>query len=729
MVLDSLRFACVEQNEPADCGAACLATVARHYGRRLSLGRVRQVSSTDEMGATALGLVEGAEQLGLNAKAVEADEEALDDLPKPTITHWVVDGRSHWVVLHKIGPKQAVVADPARGLRRLSRSEFVRRWTGVLLLVEPDQDFDRRDQDEPIWKRLLRLQVVQGRDLVAAAVAGILYTILGLATAFYVRLLVDRVLVTQDMGMLHLLGAGMVLVVLVRAGLTALRSYFLLYAGQRIYARLLTGYYRHILRLPMRFFDARKVGDLLARLEDSEQVRNLLTGTTATAAIDLIMVLGAGVAMLVFDPFLTAVAFLGVPVFVAVGWFFAHLFRSAQRETMETEADMSAAMVDALSEIETVKTLAAEDTMSDRLDEETVSVLQASWHASGLGITATTVSGTLTAGITLAVLWIGGGQVIQGNLSVGALMGFHALVTTMFNPLRRLIDVGQAVQDGLVAAERLWEVLDVELETKNETEKISLDPCRGDVDMRDVDFSYGARKPVLQDVSFRIAPGEAVALVGESGSGKSTIVNLIQRFYSVDDGRVLLDGLDLETVSLRSLRREVMAVPQEPELFRGTVLENIALGDRSEPDMERAVDAARKAAAHEFIAELPDGYLTEVREGRTRLSAGERQRIGIARVLYEQPAVLLLDEVTSALDSHAEERVKESLQSLHGHVSMLVVAHRMSTITFADRIIVLEDGRVVESGTHQELMDGWGAYRDLWERQVEQGAVSTTRSA
>lgn len=713
------RFACVRQTDATDCGAACLATILLHHDRTTSLGRVREAVRTDLMGTTAMGLVEGAERFGLRARGVRADLNALPTLPLPAIAHVEEPGRRHFVVVHRVGRNGVVVADPAAGVRRMPLSEFAAWWTGVLVLLSPDAPFTAEPERSPA-RRLLSLLSGHRRSLVDATAAALVLAVLGFASAVYVQMLIDSALMTRSARTLHLLGAAMLLVIAARAVLGILRSYFLLVVGQRIYAQVHASYYRHLLRLPMSFFDTRRVGELASRLNDAGRVNSLLTGTTAALVVDLLMVVATVSAMLVYDPLLTAVALAAVPPFALAGVVLAIGFRRAQQRSMEANAELNAVLVESISGAEEIKMLAGERRTTARLDQGLLSVLATAWKTGTIGIRASVLSTVLTSASTLLVLWVGGYRAIQGEITVGELIAFSTLAGMMLVPIQRLIEGMHEIQDGLVAANRLWEITDLSAEEAATWKLPSLQRCRGEVELVSVRFRYGSRDIVLEDVSLRAGAGEMVALVGESGSGKTTVARLIQGLYTPEAGQVRIDGCDVRGYSLASVRSQIGVVGQEPIMFRGTVAENIAFGTEGEPDTERLHAAAAQAGADEFIAGLPHGYGTELGEQGVRLSTGQRQRVALARALYRDTPILVLDEVTSAQDAHSEALIRDTLQRLRGKKTVLLIAHRLSTVTAADRIVVLRRGRVVEEGAHRDLLaTRTSVYRELWNRQME----------
>lgn len=393
-------------------------------------------------------------------------------------------------------------------------------------------------------------------------------------------------------------------------------------------------------------------------------------------------------------------------------------FRRAQRRGMEAAANLYATLVEALSGADTIKALGAERSIVERADDQLVPFLNAGFRTSYISIATSTLSALFTGLAMLVALWLGGHRVLAGDLSVGQLMAISALIVAMTGPLERLVNATQSIQDGAVTLDRLWEVLDLTTEESTRSRGEVLNHCRGAVALESVVFRYGTRTTVLDGISIAVQPGRTVAIVGPSGSGKSTVAKLIQGFYAPESGRVAIDGIDVRMLTPHSLRRQLGVVPQNPVLFSGTIAENIAFGCDGRPVLDRVIAAAERAGAHAFIQHLPEVYHTEIGEQGVQLSVGERQRLAIARALYRDAPILIFDEVTSALDAHAEEIIRETMRALHGTRTIVVIAHRLSTVMHADEIVVLSGGKIVECGSHNDLTARGGAYWEMWKRQT-----------
>jgi ATP-binding cassette subfamily B protein len=710
------RFPCVLQHDVTDCGPAVLATVARTHGLRLSVGRIREMAGTDTRGTNLLALRETAQRLGFSAKGAEGDYEALLEIPLPVVVHVRIGSLDHFVVVHRVGRKRVLIADPARGLRRMSREEFEAIWTRVLLLLEPTEGIRSVEPSVSPVGRLLSVMRPHRGLLTEAFVCAVAFTLLGLAVSFYVKFLIDRVFVRGEIDTLHVVGLGMILIFVFRGLFGAFRQYLMIHLAQKIDVTLILGYYDHVLGLPMSFFKSRRVGEILSRLNDVSRIRALVGGTTLVLLLDATMVVFASVVMFYFDARLALVAFAGIPILATLVSVLHRPIRRIQRRVMEEAAEVEANLVESVTGVATLKSYNAERLARRKTEKGFIRMIHSLFRGGMIG-TAADVSGmTVAASGSLAVLWYGAVLVLRGEMSVGELMFFNSLMGFLFEPAARLTSVNGQIQDALIATERLGEILDLSDEYARQ-EGGSDREIEGTLRFEGVSFRYGSRERVLHEIDLEIGAGETVALVGESGSGKTTLANLIPRFHDPEEGAILLDGIDLRDYELRHLRSSIGHVSQDPFLFTGTVRENISLG-RPDADFSEIVDAARKANIHDFVMSLPERYDTVLREFGSSLSGGQKQRLAIARALLVDPRILILDEATSSLDSESEAIIQSMLRDYRRGRTTLVIAHRLSTVALADKIVVLSEGRVLETGSHAELMTRKGKYHSLWMRQL-----------
>lgn len=715
-----MKYNCIKQHDITDCGAACLATICKQYGFKTPITKIREVAGTDKQGTNAFGVIKAAEQLGFSAKGVKGNQEAFfSEFPLPAIAHVVVDGMLlHYVVIHKITKKEVIIADPAKGIVKYTPDEFFKIWTGVLILLVPNQNFKKGKETKGLFERFFHLLLPQKGLLIQVFLASLIYTALGILGAFYMKALLDDILPYGLMKTLHVLSLGVIGLYILQTILSGFRSHLLLYLSQKLDIALLLGYYEHVLKLPMSFFGTRRVGEIISRFQDAGHVRDAISGATLTIMIDTLMVIGGGIILYMQDGLLFGVAFIIVLLYAVIVFAFNKSLKKGNQRQMEENAQLTSYLVESLNGIQTVKAFNAERKVNLETEGKFIKLLRSIFK-----LTLTTnVQGILKNLVELiggvVILWVGAYQVLQGNMSVGSLITFNSLLAYFLTPMKNLINLQPELQTAMVAAERLGEILDLELECdENKEKKMQPEKFEGAVSLRNVDFRYGTRNLVLKHINMEIKKGERIALVGESGCGKTTLVKLLLNFYPIEKGDILIDGNNILDIKKEALREHIAYVPQETFLFSGTILENLLLGTE-DIGMEEVVEAAKMAKAHEFINELPLRYNTHLEENGANLSGGQRQRLAITRAILKKPDILILDEATSNLDSITEAAIENTINTFSKGMTTIIIAHRLSTIKRCDRIFVMDKGEIIEEGSHEELMKAEKRYYELWQQQL-----------
>ncbi len=711
----------IKQHDITDCGAACLASVSAWYGLKLPIARIRQFAFTDTKGTNALGMVEAAQQLGFEAKGVRGALDCLTDIPKPAIAHVVIDEKlHHYVVIYKVTRHYIQIMDPADGqIHNKTPEEFQKIWTGVLILMFPSELFEKGNQKRSALKSFIDLLVPHKSIMTQALIGAIIYSLLGLSTAIYIGKITDYVLVDRNVNLLNLMGIIMILILLFRIFIGSMKSILALQTGQRIDASLILGYYKHLLTLPQQFFDTMRVGEIISRVNDAVKIRYFINNVSLDLAVNLLILLFSFFLMFVYSWKLALVTLIAAPVFSLIYLLFNQLNKKYQRKIMESDADLESQLVESLNSISTIKQFGTEDFANLKTEQRFVGVLRNTYKSIYGAIMANSGIELVSTGITIAMLWVGSNLVIHQELTPGALMLFYALIGYIVGPISELIASNQTIQDALIAADRLFQIMDLERE-QDESKKINLEPeMIGSIRFENVSFRYGTRMQIFENLSLTIQKGKTTAIAGESGSGKTTLVSLIQHLYSIQSGAIYIGDYNLEQIGNTSLRKRIGSVPQNIELFAGDLVENIALGDLN-PDMKRIIELSNELGMSAFIEKLPKAFLTQIGENGASLSGGEKQRIAIARALYRNPDILIFDEATSALDSHSEKYVRKTLVKLASEgKTVIIIAHRLSTAKHADTILVMENGKLAESGNHTLLMQQNGIYRKLWDEQFD----------
>lgn len=711
----------IKQHDITDCGAACLASVCAYYGLQFPVARIRQYAFTDQKGTNVLGLIEAANKLGLSAKGVRAQFDALKMVPKPVIAHVIMQERlQHYVVVYKVQKSHVTYMDPGDGrMHKVTNEAFKKIWTGVLILMEPEETFKKGNQKTTMTKKFFSLLAPHKSVMIQAIFGALIYSILGLSTSVYVGKITDYVLVDKNINLLNLMGIIMLLIIVLRTFIGSMKSILALKTGQRIDAALILGYYKHLLTLPQQFFDTMRVGEIISRVNDAVKIRNFINNVSLDLVVNSMILLFTVGLMFVYSWELALITLASAPLFVLIFWGFNKLNRKYQRGIMESSAELESQLVESINSIATIKRFGIEEYANLKTESRFVNLLKNTFRSIYGSIMAQGGIQFVSTAITIAVLWMGSILVIDQEMTPGTLMVFYSLIGYVVSPIGSLISSNQTIQDAMIAADRLFQIMDLEREEDN-SRKIELEPeMVGDISFENVSFRYGSRKEVFNELNLIIPKGKTTAVIGESGSGKTTLVSLLQHIYPIQKGRIRIGDYDIEQITNRSLRRRVGTVPQQIELFAGTIVENIAVGDLN-PDMKRIIDLVEQLGLKEFIERLPNGYATYIGEHGASLSGGERQRIAIARALYKEPEILIFDEATSSLDSISERYVKQALDNLAKQgKTIIVIAHRLSTVKNADMIVVIDDGKVVETGTHRELFKNGGMYNRLWTEQFE----------
>lgn len=708
----------IKQHDYTDCGAACLASVAAHFGFELPISRIRQYASTDKNGTNIMGMIEAAEKLNMAAKGVKGKYSSLYKIPLPTIAHVVVDNvLHHFVVIYKVTKKYVEVMDPADGLfHKIPHHQFKKQWTGVLILLLPEHTFKPGSEKVSISSRLWFLLKPHRTVLFQAMVGAGVFTVIGLSTAIFVQLIVDHVLVDGNENLLNLLAVGMIALLLLQTFIGVAKTVFTLKTGQLIDARLILGYYKHLLKLPQQFFDTMRVGEIISRINDAVMIRAFINDVAINIIVNVFIVLFSFGLMFTYYWKLGVIMLLIIPVYTLVYLIYNYLNKKTQRTLMEHSADLESQLVESLNSVSTIKQFGLEEFANMKTEIRFVQLLKTVYRSGLNSVFAGNASQFISRIFTIILLWTGAGYVLQNSITPGELLSFYAIIGYFTGPVSELVSMNRTIQDAVIAADRLFEIMDLDREEQGQN--VSLKPdMMGDIHFKNVHFRYGSRADVFKGLHLNIPKGKITAFAGESGSGKTTLINILQKMYPIESGHVSIGGMDLTHIHTQSLRNVVSVVPQKIDLFSGNVIDNIAIGV-FEPDVEKIINICKMLGILSFIESLPEGFNTYLGENGATLSGGQRQRLAIARALYKDPEILILDEATSSLDSASEKYVQAAVDHLRKQdKTVILIAHRLSTVFMADKICVLEDGCLTEEGTHEDLLKKKGQYYRLWQNQ------------
>ena len=707
----------VKQRDIKDCGAACLTSVAEYYNLKIPLSRIRQYASTDKKGTNVLGLIEAAEKIGFQAKGAKGNSDSLLKIPLPCIAHVVLKNQlQHYIVIYEASKKYITIMDPADGsIYKKTTEDFLNEWSGIIILLLPEEDFTKTNSVTTNSIRFWQLIQPHKGIMFQALLGAIVYTIMGLATSVYVQKIIDFVIPEGNHRLLNLLSVTMIFLLLFQMFIGCFKTILGLQTGQYIDARLILGYYKHLLQLPQRFFDTMRVGEIISRVNDAVKIRIFINDIASNIIVNCLIVSFSVCLMFFYYWKLAIIITTIIPIYLLIYWISNKVNKKWQRTLMENSADLETQLVESLNAIGTIKRFGLESHANIKTENKFTTLLQSIYKSSIKGIYLGTTSDFVTKIFTIIILWMGCYYVINRELTPGELLSFYALIGYFTGPAASLISANKNMQEALIAADRLFEIIDLETESSNES-KIDLTPeLIGDIKFTNVSFRYGTRNVVFEELNLVIKKGLTTAIMGESGSGKSTLLSLLQNLYQPKEGHITIGGNDLRYINNRSLRERIAVVPQQVDLFTGTIIENIAVGD-FEPDMQRILALSHLLGIQDFVEKLPATYGTILNENGADLSGGQRQRLAIARAIYRNPEILILDEATSSLDPISEEKVQATLEWYKQQgKTIIIIAHRLSTIRNADQILLLWEGRLVEQGTHADLINLRGNYFSMWQ--------------
>ena len=752
-----MRYTYVRQHDSTDCAAASLAMVCLHYKKEITITRLRDMMGTDMKGTNLVGLQKAANELGFSTAAVRVDRENfLSDFTLPAIAQVITDqGMTHFVVIfkkttikeddarrkHVVQEEErkadaskkykckdyVVIGDPANELKKISLDEFYKNFTGVLLLLNPTAEFrggkhkvegkeEAKAARNNMLKRYMDLLLPQKKLFAYAILSSVILTVIGIVSTVFNKAIMDEVLPYGLKNLLVSLIVVFSVVNLTSTLLSTVRQWILIFLSIKIDIPLMLGYFEHVYKLPMKFFASRKTGEITTRYSDAGTIKSVLTSIAMSVVMDIVMAVGTGFVLFRMNSSLFSITLFTTVLSLLLVIIFKQPYKRINEETMVQSAVLNSQMIESLRGIETIKCNACEERELEALEREYIKSLKISLRSSKISTGQSLISSVIMTVLNMVTTYVGITQVLNGQLTLGGYMAFSTLSGYFTSPVSELISMQMSIQEASISMKRLTEIMDYESEQDDDHEYTEMESMEGDIEFKDVTFRYGNRTPALDHISFTIPQGKKVALVGSSGSGKSTITKLLLKYYEPESGTISVNGVDLDEYSNASVRRCISYVPQNVELFSKTIFENIRIS-RPEATLDQVREAAKKADAHEFIRKLPLQYNTYLEEAGNGLSGGEKQRIALARAFLKDSSLYIFDESTSSLDFGTENTIFDMIYNQLADRSMLIVAHRLSTIRDCDLILVMDHGQIVERGTHDELLAKQGKYYELWNLQ------------
>jgi len=705
-----------EGHTKIDTGLLCLINLARLHNLPADADHLCHAFGDSGKHFSEREIILAGRELGLKVRGHDSQWERLQKTALPAIAQHQ-DG--HWVIIAACDEDKILVHDPLeKRPLTLPRELFEKAWSGRLILVTRRASLSNLGGHFDFsW--FVPAIIKYKKLLTEVLIASFFLQLFALLTPLFFQVVIDKVLAHKALTTLDVLAIGFLGLSLFEVVLGGLRTYLFSHTTNRVDVVLGAKLFKHLLALPISYFEARRVGDSIARVRELENIRNFVTGSALTLLIDLFFTFIFFIVMYYYSPELTFVVLGAIPFYIVLSIFITPILRKRLDEKFNRGAENQAFLVESITGVETLKAMAVEPQMQRRWEEQLAGYVKASFRSANLGNIAGQTAGFINKVTVVLILWVGATLVMKGELSVGQLIAFNMLAGRVSGPILRLVQLWQDFQQAGLSVRRLGDILNTPTEPGYNPGRASLPSLKGAIAFSGVTFRYRPDRPeVLRNINLEIKPGEVIGIVGRSGSGKSTLTKLIQRLYVPESGRILIDGTDLALIEPTWLRRQIGVVLQENYLFNRSVRDNIALSDPATP-IEAIIQVAELAGAHEFILELAEGYDTLVGERGSNLSGGQRQRIAIARALLTNPRILIFDEATSALDYESERIIQENMKRICNDRTVFIIAHRLSAVSRCDRIIVVDQGEISEQGSHRELIRHNGIYARLHSLQSE----------
>lgn len=704
------------QVDMRDCGVASLAMIFGYYGSYYSLASLRKKAKTNLEGTTALGLVKVAEELGFETQAIQADMTLFDepDIPYPFIAHVLKEGKIlHYYVVTGADKQFIHIADPDPSVKmtKLSKEDFAKEWSGVSLFMAPTPAYKPHKDKKTGLTAFIPLLTKQKGLIANIVLATLLVTIINITGSYYLQSIIDTYVPDQMKNTLGIISIGLLIVYILQQILSYGQEYLLIVLGQRLSIDVILSYIKHVFQLPMNFFATRRTGEIISRFNDANNIIDALASTILSIFLDVSIVLIISVVLFFQSSTLFFISLLALPIYTAIIFAFMKPFEKMNNETMEANATLSSSIIEDINGIETIKSLTSEHTSYQKVDREFVTYLKKSFRYAKAESIQKALKKLAQLLLNVFVLWVGARLVMDNQLSMGQLITYNTLLIYFTNPLENIINLQTKLQTAHVANNRLNEVYLVHSEFEEEKPIKELSQTPSTITFENVSYKYGYGRDILSEINLEIPAYSKVAIVGISGSGKTTLAKMMVNFYEANTGEVRLNSTNMNQIDKTALRRHVNYLPQQPYVFNGTILENLLLGAKEGSTQEDILRAVEIAEIRADIENMPLNYQTELTSDGAGISGGQKQRIALARALLTDAPVLILDEATSSLDILTEKKIIDNLMKLNK--TIIFIAHRLTIAEKSEKVIVLDQGKLIEQGTHEELLTNQGFYYNL----------------
>ena len=717
--MTSYKRTFVPQIDARDCGVTALASIAKFYGSDFSLAHLRELAKTNKEGTTALGIVKAADEMGFETRPVQADKTLFDmsDVPYPFIVHVNKEGKlQHYYVVYQTKKDYLIIGDPDPSVKitKMSKERFFSEWTGVAIFLAPKPSYQPHKDKKNGLLSFLPLIFKQKSLIAYIVLSSLLVTIINIGGSYYLQGILDEYIPNQMKSTLGIISIGLIITYILQQAMSFSRDYLLTVLSQRLSIDVILAYIRHIFELPMSFFATRRTGEIISRFTDANSIIDALASTILSLLLDVSILILVGSVLLAQNPNLFLLSLISIPIYIFIIFSFMKPFEKMNHDVMQSNSMVSSAIIEDINGIETIKSLTSEENRYQNIDSEFVDYLEKSFKLTKYSILQTNLKQGTKLVLNIFILWFGAQLVMSSKISIGQLITFNTLLSYFTTPMENIINLQTKLQSAKVANNRLNEVYLVESEFQVQENPVHSNFLMGDIEFDDLSYKYGFGRDTLTDINLTIKEGDKVSLVGVSGSGKTTLAKMIVNFFDPYKGQITINHQDIKNIDKKILRRHINYLPQQAYIFNGSILENLTLGGNSMISQEDILKACELAEIRQDIERMPMGYQTQLSDG-AGLSGGQKQRIALARALLTKSPVLILDEATSALDVLTEKKVIDNLMSLTDK-TILFVAHRLSIAERTNRVIVLDQGKIIEVGSHQELIQAQGFYHHLFNK-------------
>lgn len=710
---DTFKF--VKQQDIMDCGVACIQMILKHYDSDMPAHKLRHMTGTDIDGTSALGLKSALEELQFECLAVQADNSVWTDpdMNYPAIAHVLLeDNRQHYIIIYGFKNNKLLIADPAEGKYKMSPEEFTTIWTNILLIPKPNKQY------QPVVEKIggltsfLPALFKSKKIMFFTIIASFLATSLSIVSSYYFQGIIDRVIPQEDLSLLNIMSIGLLGVYLLRVLFDYIRSQLLIILGQSMSSHIMLDYFKHVLYLPMQFFNTRKNGDIISRFLDANKIIRALASSALALFLDITMVAIVGTFLFIQNRILFVITLLSLPIYFVTVLFFVKRYNKANEEEMSSSAILNSSIIESLDGMETIKSYNSEQNVYETVQNQFLNLMKKSYKTVTLDNMQRSIKQSVQLLTSAGVLWAGSYYILHNSMSIGQLITYNALLVFFTNPLENIINLQAELQTAEIASKRMNEVLAIESEY-NLTDKQAAITFDGGIRINHLTFSYNLKESTLKNITCHIPFNQTVALVGMSGSGKSTLAKLLLRLHEVAEGTIQYDNILINKIPHNYLRDHVTYLPQESFFFKGTIIENLLFGLSHQPSELEIITACERAKVRHVIDSLPLGFNTPLEEGAANLSGGQKQRLAIARALLRDTNIYIFDEATSSVDTVTEQKIIQSISELKNKL-IIHITHHLPIAKQCDQILVMHDGQLVEEGTHEQLLANSGTYHTLW---------------